>query len=276
MILIIGGPNAGKTHFGGQLYGRLNARTEHYRITSPPEDLTIFKEVLDNLNDGKSSGHTHVTQHQSLNLTIEDESGIESIFSFPDYGGEQVKTIVADRRINDTWQKQIDNSNAWMFFIRLDEVLPIEDVVNRGLPRKDDLKKRSEDNEPIPLSVMAFFTELLQIFLYSKKLSTKTKIAAPKLTVVVSCWDLLSVEEQQMTPRDVLLKRLPGLYNFINGTWQTESYQVIGLSSIEKSLSDTAPDMEFVKKGPENFGYIITHDGKKERDLTLAISTLIE
>ena len=41
-ILIIGGPNAGKTHFGGQLYGRLNMRTEHYRITSLPEDLTIF------------------------------------------------------------------------------------------------------------------------------------------------------------------------------------------------------------------------------------------
>src|SRR3546814_3448210 len=76
-ILIIGGPNVGKTHFGGQLYGRLNARTERYKITSPPDDLTIFQEVLDNLNEGKSSGHTHVTAHQTLELEIEDNERSE-------------------------------------------------------------------------------------------------------------------------------------------------------------------------------------------------------
>ena len=275
-ILIIGGPNAGKTHFGGQLYGRLNARTESYKITSPPEDLTIFQEVWDNLNEGKSSGHTHVTAHKTLELEIEDGAGIKSVFRFPDYGGEQVKAIVNDRRINKIWKEQIDKSNSWMLFIRLDEINAIEDVVNRGLPEQEVLKNRTKKSQPMVLSDMAFYTELLQILLYAKKIGIKLRIAEPKLTLVLSCWDLLSDEDQKKLPKDVLQNKLPGFFSFINGTWNEDAYNIIGLSSIEKSLSNNDPDLDFLKKGPENFGYIITTTGEKETDLTLTISTFID
>ena len=274
-ILIIGGPNAGKTHFGGQLYGRLSARTERYKITSPPDDLTIFQEVLDNLNEGKSSGHTHVTSHQTLALEIEDNEGVKSIFSFPDYGGEQVKAIVNDRRVNKIWKEQIDKSSSWMLFIRIDEVKAIEDVVNRGLPDQDILKNRTEKSEPMSLSDTAFYIELLQILLYVKKIAVKQRITNPKLTVALSCWDLLSDENQKKLPKDILQNLLPGLLSFIKETWTKEAYKIIGLSSIEKSLSNKDSDLEFVKKGPENLGYMITEAGKKETDLTFTISTFI-
>lgn len=275
-ILIIGGPNAGKTHFGGQLYGRLSARTEHYRITSPPDDLTIFQDVLGNLNEGKSSGHTHVNSHQTLELEIEDNAGVKSVFSFPDYGGEQVKAIVNDRRINKIWKEQIDKSNSWMLFIRLDEVKAIEDVVNRGLPDQDVLKNRTEKSEPMSLSDTAFYTELLQIFLYVKKIGIKQRITDPKLTLVLSCWDLLSDGDQKKLPKDILHEKLPGLFSFIHGTWTKDAYKIIGLSSIEKSLSNNDSDLDFVKKSPENFGYMITEAGEKETDLTFTISTFID
>lgn len=275
-ILIIGGPNAGKTHFGGQLYGRLNARTEHYRITSLPEDITIFQEVLDNLNEGRSSGHTNVNAHKTLELEIEDNNGSKSVFSFPDYGGEQIRAIVNDRRVNKAWKEQIDKCNSWMLFIRPDEIIQIEDVVNRGLPDQEVLKNRNEKSEPMALSDSAFYTELLQILLYVKKVGIKQKTSVPKLTVILSCWDLLSIEDQKKLPQDVLQDKLPELFSFITGTWKEEACNIIGLSSIEKSLSNKDSDQEFLKKGPENFGYIITHVGKKENDLTLTISTFIE
>lgn len=275
-ILILGGPNAGKTHFGGQLYGRLNARTERFKITSPPDNLTIFQEVLDNLNEGKSSGHTHVNAHETLELEIEDNSGMKSVFSFPDYGGEQIRAIVNDRRIDKNWKEQIDKSNAWLLFIRLDEVKLIEDVVNRGLPAQEVLKKRAEKNGSMALSDTAFYTEFLQILLYAKKIGIKQKVANPKLTIVLSCWDLLSVEDQERIPEDLLQDKLPGLFSFISGTWKKDAYKILGLSSIERTLSDKVSDKEFVKKGPENFGYLITPTGEKETDLTLTISTFID
>lgn len=274
-ILIIGGPNAGKTHFGAQLYGRLSTRTSAYKITSPPEDLTVFKDVLDKLNEGLSSGHTEVKSHNILKLDIEDGSGTTSTFSFPDYGGEQVKAVVADRKVNETWKDQIEKSNAWMLFLRLDQISPNEDVVNRGLPDMQVLKERNEDTTPMILSAAAFYTELLQILLFVKKIAIRDRTIYPKLTVAISCWDLLSEEEKKQLPKEVLYMRLPALMHFIESNWSSTAHNIIGLSSLGHSLSDKVVDTEYLRKGPENFGYVITHDGVLNTDLTLSISSLL-
>ncbi len=274
-ILIIGGPNTGKTHFGGQLYGRLNAKTEHLKMISQPKDLTIFKEVWDQLNQGKSAEHTSVGIHETLEIHIEDRNGNKSSFTFPDYGGEQIKSIIKDRRINKIWKEQIEKSNSWLLFIRLDEIVPVEDVANRGIPDQKTLELRGTEESPMSLSDIAFYTELLQIFLFTKQTSTKQPVSTPQLSVVISCWDLLSKAEQKKLPKDILSKKLPGFYNFIESTWAAKAFQVIGLSSTEKSLSNQTPDMEFMKKGPENAGFIISDSGEKNTDLTLTIASFI-
>lgn len=117
-ILIIGGPNSGKTHFGGQLYLRFRCDEYNYRISTPPEDLTVFQEVVDCLYDGRSATHTNVDSHKNLSLEVVDSKGYVTSISFPDYGGEQVKQIVDNRQINELWRSQILGSNNWIFFIR--------------------------------------------------------------------------------------------------------------------------------------------------------------
>ena len=69
-ILIIGGPNVGKTHFGGQLYGRLNSRLFKHKlsVSNRPSDLTIFEDVLTNLAEGKRAGHTESSANTFLIL----------------------------------------------------------------------------------------------------------------------------------------------------------------------------------------------------------------
>ncbi len=274
--MIIGGPDAGKTHFGGQLYGRLNTKKDRYKIVSPPENLTIFKEVLDSLNEGKSAGHTSVSTHNNLDLEIERTAGEKFVFSFPDYGGEQIRSMVGDRRIDKEWKKQVDESTGWLLMVRLDKILPVEDVVSRGLPEQEVLKTRQAETEPMKLSATAFYIELLQILLFAKKMPTRHQVEFPKLSFVISCWDLLDQDEQGMMPRNVLRKRLPGLWSFISSNWREGYWEVIGLSSTEKSLSLTEPDMDYVKKGPESFGYLITSKGEKESDLTQIIATFLE
>lgn len=274
-ILIIGGPNVGKTHFGGQLYGRLQTRNSFYKITSPPENLIVFKEVLESLNDGKSAGHTNVGANDVLELEVEDNDGKKSVFSFPDYGGEQIRSIVNDRRINKTWKGQIEKSDAWMLFIRPDEILPLEDIINRGIPDLTTLEKRNTEAEPMIMSLNGFYIELLQMLLFTKRVATQQKIKSPKLTIVLSCWDCIEKEVGNQLPTDVLKEKLPALFSYIEATWQKEAFNVIGLSATGKTLSNTEADMEYIKKGPEHFGYIITANGEKEPDLTLSISTFI-
>ena len=274
-ILIIGGPNVGKTHFGGQLYGRLQTRESYYKIVSPPENLNIFKEVLECLNDGKAADHTNVNSNETLELQIVDADGKHITFNFPDYGGEQVKAIVSDRRITKIWKDQIEKSDSWMLFIRLDVILPFEDIINRGIPEIEVLSKRNKDVTALKLSDAAFFTELLQMLLYAKKTASLNRISNPKLTIVLSCWDLLETQAGKRLPYEMLQEKLPSFWNYLTQTWKAEHLDIIGLSATEKSLDIKKSDRDFVKKGPEKFGYIITPDGKKESDLTLSIATFI-
>jgi GTPase SAR1 family protein len=274
-ILVIGGPNAGKTHFGGQLYGRLIDRSGYYKIITPPKDLTVFKEVLDRLNEGKSAGHTPVSANTRLELNLEDAENNKVNFSFPDYGGEQVQKIVTNRKLTGAWTSDIENCDSWMLFLRLDEIDLLEDVINRGIPDPKILKSRNKGEIPFVLSAHGYFVELLQILLHVKGISMRQRINRPQLTIVLSCWDNYEAEEKKLTPAALLEIRMPLLYNFICSTWSESSFSIIGLSSTGKTLSSTVADKEYVKKGPEAFGYFVTKEGKEEPDLTLTIAKAI-
>lgn len=274
-ILIIGGPNVGKTHYGGQLYGRLINKQGLYKITSPPENLIVFREVLESLSEGKSAGRTHVSSNEQLKLEIEDSNNNKVSFSFPDYGGEQIDKIVNERKINSKWKENIDNSTGWMLFIRLDEIKPIEDLVNRGVPEQSVLESRKKNEIDLTVSPTAFYIELLQMLLYVKGVSSYKNNCDIKLTVILSCWDNINEMTIDSKPSEVLEEKLPLVKQFIDAIWTEDTVSVIGLSSTGKTLSNDNVDDEYIDKGPENFGYIVNPNGVKESDLTLSILGII-
>lgn len=275
-ILIAGGPNVGKTHFGGQLYGRLNSRRFEYKLApnNRPIDLTIFEDVLNNLYEGKRAGHTEASANRTIELVTDDKNGNRVVFAFPDYAGEQINMIVENRRLNSLWKDYIDKSDSWILFVRLDEILILEDIINRGLPSIDEIQKRNVNGTPpTNISNAAHFIELIQILLYIKGASTLNKISKPNLTIILSCWDLLNTEIGKL-PSQLLEERLPLLYSYVNNIWEEDSLSIIGLSSTEKTLSDE-PDEEYIDRTPIELGYYIKSNGEKEKDLTLSIGTFL-
>lgn len=275
-ILVIGGPNAGKTHFGGQLYGRLNSKLFKYKIApdNRPADLTIFQEVIDKLSEGRRAGHTEASANRNIELKIEDNSGNQITFAFPDYAGEQVNFIVDYRRLNAVWRHYIESSTEWVVFIRLDELTPVEDIINKGIPSPEEIKKRNVIPPPVKISSAAYFIELLQMLLYAKAVPTLSAVDKPKLTIALSCWDLLNQSDGRL-PSDLLKERLPLLYNFLTNCWQKSALSFVGLSSTEKTLTDEA-DEDYIDKTPINFGYFINPSGEKQKDLTLLIQTFLD
>lgn len=270
-ILIIGGPNTGKTHFGIQLYERINSRQFEFKIDpkNRPSDLTIFEDGFKNIYNGKRAAHTETGANRSIELIITDEKNSEVKLAFPDYAGEQITSIVDNRKVNDLWQDYIAKSTSWVLFIRLNELVPLEDIVNKGIPSAEEIQKRKNQPPPVKISEAAFFVELLQTLVYIKGLSTFSPIGQPNLTVVLSCWDELGLLQDQ-APSTLLQERLPMLFDFLNNNWQSESISILGLSSTEKSLTDE-PDEDFIDKEPINFGYFIDKCGKRQKDLTLSI-----
>jgi hypothetical protein len=270
-ILIIGGPNTGKTHFGIQLYERINSRQFEFKIDpqNRPSDLSIFEDGLKNIYNGKRAAHTEASANRSIELKITDEKNSEVKLAFPDYAGEQITSIVDNRKVNDLWQDYIENSTSWVLFIRLNELTTLEDIVNKGIPSAEEIQKRNSQPPPVKISEAAFYVELIQTLSYIKGLSTYSPIDEPNLTVVLSCWDELDPPEDQV-PSTLLQERLPMLSDFLNNNWQNESLSIIGLSSTEKSLTDD-PDEDFMDKEPINFGYFVDKGGSRNKDLTSLI-----
>src|SRR5690606_31126847 len=131
----------------------------------------------------------------------------------PDYAGEQVKSIVENRRISTIWKEYIDISSSWMLFIRLDEIPPLEDIINRGIPNAEEIQKRQSQVPPVKISDAAHFVELLQMLLYVKGIPSLNKIKKPNLSIVLSCWDILKLPDNTL-PSEILKERLPLLYHF--------------------------------------------------------------
>jgi len=228
--------------------------------------------VVDCLYNGRSAEHTDSNLHKNLLLEICDENNDKISLSFPDYAGEQVRKIVNNRLVNELWKNQILSSNSWMLFIRLDEVKKIEDIVNRPLPEELNTEKR--ESSALEISANAFFVELLQMLLFIKQVSNKQAIITPKLMVVLSCWDTLKLNDETI-PAMVLKEKLPLFYEFINNILDEKSLNIVGLSSTGKTLSNKKSDDDYVNNSPEDFGYFILSDGKKEKDLTILISKAI-
>ncbi|QDK82634.1 hypothetical protein EXU85_30110 [Spirosoma sp. KCTC 42546] len=271
-LLIIGGPNAGKTHFVCQLYNRLDAKRSTYHMVTAPLDLTVIKSVIGRLAQGLSGEHTESGLNEEINFVVANEYK-EIALSFPDYAGEQIRTLVRDRLVSSRWYELITQSDEWLLLIRPDEIPTLEDITTRGLANVEDLKSRfAIVPKQVELTPPSFYIELLQMMLYIKGKSVITPVIEPRLTIALSCWDTLNLSSSGITPFGELQKRLPFLSTFLETVWAHDSWRVCGLSSLGRTLDTKVPDDDFVDEGPETAGYLVLPSGEHDPDLTKLIT----
>jgi hypothetical protein len=290
-LLVIGGTKAGKTHYGGQLLRRLETKKYPLRIVGAPSDLTPFKEVLEQLAQGKSASHSPSNFYrESVWQVSQPDTGKISELVWPDYAGEQIEQIVKARHVNEQWLHRIRTSSAWLLFIRLRPEMKPEDILDR--PRKRERMKSSTEPaagpaDPADAAVQvpdlpkltfmkqAGLIELLQALIFVKQIGSTNPLLNPPLVVVLSCWDEVP-EPKPAKPAELLKAHLPMLSQFIDATWDSQRVEVIGLSALGKSLSNDVSDEEFMDNGPERQGWCISSDGKRTEDLTLPVAALMD
>lgn len=274
-ILVVGLSKSGKTHFGGQLYGRLKSENSSYRLRETPDDLSLFEDILNNLNQGLQGKHTDSRLHQSITLPIVSPNGHKINLLYPEYGGEQLRVMIEQRKFNASWVEKIQNSDNWLVFIRLDQIENIADVTTKfykQIEEEESLPSNTKNITEIAIDSPVFYIEMLQALLSMKKIhiSSDTK---PTLTILLSCWDRLK-DLKKLTPSEALYKKAPFLHNFIASAWPKERLTILGLSSLGKDLSSNKPDPGYSVNGPETYGYIILPDGTKQLDLTYILNSV--
>ncbi|MDG9929056.1 MULTISPECIES: hypothetical protein [unclassified Pseudomonas] len=268
-ILLVGESNVGKTHYGAQFLKRLMVRACALKMSGAPTNLEAFTTALSCLTEGKSTDHTPASTYVESVWPITDEAGRHAELVWPDYGGEQVRNLVTQRRIPAAWRERVLGATDWVLLIRLHSLRSEDDLFSRPLQSFAAVEFQAEA-PAYELSDQARTVELLQMLLYLAQFHLDRPLRKPRLTLLLSCWDELETTE---LPADLLASRLPMLWSFVRSNCASPT--VIGLSALERTLSKTDADQEYAIRGPEEFGYVVLPDGVKSTDITLPIQRLM-
>jgi len=274
-VVLLGGPNSGKTHFAGQLYGRLRCRAGvlHLRPGGTPKDLSALEDVLNSLEEGHAAQHTHADTWAEITLPVSDEHGAASDVRWPDYGGEQLLSVFEKRSLTDAWQTRLTSASGWIVLIRLASETTYSDAMEQLLAPADTGRQVSA--RATRWDANAQWVELLQILLHAGGHGTAQRINQPKLAIMLSCYDELGAGA--VAPSHVLRERLPLLASFVANVWRPESVSVWGLSALGQTLDENSHNEDFIDKGPEAHGWIVPPEGgPHDADLTKPLSWLLQ
>ena len=267
-VLLLGESGVGKTHYGAQLLNRLMKGDGCLSMDGHATNLEPFQAALERLNEGKAADHTPTSTYVDSVWPVASTDGRRGDLVWPDYGGEQISSIVSSRRVPSGWQTRVREAPSWLLLIRLQHTRIDEDIFSRPL---GGLGGTSAEDREAQVSDQAKLVELLQILLYASGRAVERKpLPGPRLGVLLSCWDELGFDG---TPADALAERLPMLFDFIRSNWLAPS--IMGLSALGHPLSPHERDKAYVSRGPEHFGYIVLEDGSRSPDLTQPILPLL-
>jgi len=265
-ILLIGKPHSSKTVFLSQFYSRLLKKKSRLRLYKSVDDLSPITGAREALASGEEPQTTPAEKSVKFYLPIQI-GGQQVDLKCPEYGGEQVVNIVESRELNKEWKSSIKDSDSWVLFIRLNNINKFLDISD--ITYTDQHKKNVENSiESDKLSDQCFFIELLQILLHQKGHDYHLKNSKSKLTVVLTCWDEMSIDER---PYDVLKNKLPLLLNFMESNWNSDLLNILGLSAQGFALNTIENKEKYQIDGPEEFGYLVLAYGEKVDDLTQLI-----
>jgi hypothetical protein len=259
-VLVLGLPNAGKTHYGAQLYQRLREGRGKMTLGASPTDLSAFESAFQRLQEGLTAERTATQTYAQLPISVRAGDRQTFELAWPDYGGEQLKALLEFRKIPVAWVNRLNEADRWMLFIRPFLLSASQDIPQRLGARKPALA----DAPRPPVSAWddnARLVELLQLLLHAARHSTASRLRVPRLAVMLSCWDELPEQRRQRAPPEVLRSELPLLAAFLEANWEPGACSVWGLSALGKPLDKETSDEEYLDKGPTAFGYVVPPSG---------------
>lgn len=276
-FLIFGGPNSGKTHYAGQLVGRLKHKPNDFKIRigdGASSDIAALTQVLTKLEEGNSADHTPIDQYSKIYLPLVSKAGQHIDLNWPDYGGEQISEIFKQREVPIDWQNRIESSDGWILFIRLSSETTYPDALKK-LTSVQSKNNAQKEKRPDIWDANAHYIELIQILCHVGGIHLNSNPNKPPLVIALSCYDEINVEDK--TPDEVFCEKLPLFSKFINNVWPQNKISIWGVSALGKSLSAESNDEDFIDCGPENNGWVIAPKQHcKDSDLAAPLSWLLD
>ena len=258
-LLLIGGPDTGKTNYLARFWLALTAGQGDLEIFQVPQNIVYVEQAVSHLLQGEFAPHTSRDAGRNdfdgvVVLRAGPDPGAQAHLVKPDIYGEMWSNAVQTHQIDENWMGLMRSCGAALLFVRAMSPLntdPLDWVTAAHL-----LSAGLRNSGPARvLPTQMVLCELLT-FLRDTLKSEKAE-APPRIAVVVTAWDLLDAEDRASGPRAYIEREFPMMAGEIAFSEDLD-IRVFGSSIVGGDLQDDEEFKARYRAGrPTQFGYVI-------------------
>ena len=209
-IVLIGGPDSGKTNYIGRL-GMALLDGGGVLSSDTPEEMKYVEDAIAHIHQGGFAPRTDTNldaTRGSLTFPIKipgDQSGLASSVTVPDMSGELWKKAVETLELEPQWMEQLEAATGALVFVRVLSDLNVNPPNWVTVAALMGYQGAAADASEIPTQVMLF--ELLRFL--DLKLPPVTDGRKCRISIVITAWDLLHPIASAAGPRAYLGAQYP-------------------------------------------------------------------
>jgi hypothetical protein len=277
-VILLGGPDSGKTNYVGRLWPALDAKTGSLVATIQPHEIGFVLDTADHLFQGHFAPRTeHAEDRRDFEVIVRPAAGGEdTAIVIPDISGELWRKAVIDSEIAKDWMDELRRADGALLFVRVgsdQDVRPLDWVTSQNLLAK---LGQDEDRSKLPTQVM-----LCELIRYLElTMAARPNGGKPRLSVVVSAWDRVDEATFNLGPRAYLATEYPLLAGRLEDCEGLE-VQTFGLSVVGGDLKDDPEFRDrFLNGSLDEHGWIAVWDPNsgswtRRPDITLPVAWLV-
>lgn len=272
-VVLLGGPDSGKTNYIGRVWPALDAGKGCLHAAVQPKDIRFVLDVADHLYSGNFAPRSeHADDRRDFEVVVAAEKdGEQSTIVIPDISGELWLNAAEHGEVATSLMDEMRSANGALLFVRVNseaDVRPLNWVTSKRLLAK----LGNAGDEGLPTQVM--LCELIRFLEFA--LSKRPNGRRPRLSIVVSAWDIVDQEKFTAGPITWIQREYPLLAGRLADI-ETLDIRVFGLSVVGGDLKvDEVCKNDVQENGLDGRGWVAMQDEEgvwqRNPDLTLPIA----
>jgi hypothetical protein len=281
-IVLVGGPDSGKTNYLARLWEALRAGDGALIAPIVPQDIKYVEEALEHLLKGEfapRSDKNFETSTRSFSIplvTASDRNAQPKAIVVPDVTGELWKKAVETSEVPQQWMDGLKAASGALLFVRVgseQNVDPLDWVTCAALLRIQGARDIDQETR-IPTQVT--LCELLRFL--ETSLAAQSDGSLPRVSVVVTAWDRLDATTAARGPAAYISSEYPMFAGRLADTSKL-SIKVFGVSVVSGDFTDDQFRERFFEKDLKDSGYVLVDSpagAEMQSDLTLPVAWVLQ
>lgn len=275
-IVLLGGPDSGKTNYVGRVWPALDEGKGRLHAAVQVADIRFVLEVTDHLNSGSYAPRSeHADERRDFEVVVASQKGGEqTTIVIPDISGELWLNAAEQSEVEPSLMDEMRSADGALLFVRVNseaDVRPLNWVTSKNL------LARIGNAEDLGMPTQVMLCELLRFL--QTTLARRPNGEPPRLSLVLSAWDLVDAQKFASGPTSWLRREYPMVAGRLDDIEDID-VQVFGLSVVGGDLkADPVCRDEVQEYGLDGRGWIAVKgedgDWRRDSDLTLPIAWAI-